>query len=127
MVVGLVLKCDAAERDAITTAGFDGFYTYFASRTFTYASEWSHWPQLSAFARERGLLFVPSVGPGYDDTRVRPWCARALSHRRTRAYGGARSAPSRRWRRATASRRSLLRSLAQEPRQHTGTPRRRLL
>jgi len=25
------------------------------------------------FARKNSLLFIPSVGPGYDDMRVRPW------------------------------------------------------
>ena len=27
------------------------------------------------FGRKNGLLFIPSVGPGYDDTKIRPWNA----------------------------------------------------
>ena len=27
------------------------------------------------FSRKNGLLFIPSVGPGYDDTKIRPWNA----------------------------------------------------
>ncbi|MDQ1255597.1 MAG: glycoprotein endo-alpha,2-mannosidase, partial [Candidatus Hydrogenedentes bacterium] len=52
---------------------FDGFYTYFATDGFTHGSTLANWPAMAKFAREHGLLFIPSVGPGYDDTRIRPW------------------------------------------------------
>jgi len=54
-------------------SGFDGFYTYFASDGFAYGSTTSNWPEMSAFAREHNLIYIPSVGPGYIDTRIRPW------------------------------------------------------
>ncbi|CAL1544518.1 unnamed protein product [Lymnaea stagnalis] len=57
----------------ITNSGFDGFYTYFASNGFVYGSSWRNWPILANEAKNQGLIFVPSIGPGYLDTRVRPW------------------------------------------------------
>lgn len=89
--------------------GFDGFYTYFASNDFTYGSSWKNWKSLSSFAKKyftyklhyslycniacnnrilyfirtkrNHLLFVPSVGPGYIDTRVRPWNGKTTKER----------------------------------------------
>jgi len=54
-------------------SGFDGFYTYFASDGFAYGSTTANWPDMAAFARENNLIYIPSVGPGYADTRIRPW------------------------------------------------------
>jgi glycoprotein endo-alpha-1,2-mannosidase len=54
-------------------SGFDGFYTYFASDGFAYGSTTSNWPDMSAFARENNLIYIPCVGPGYEDTQIRPW------------------------------------------------------
>lgn len=70
-VIGLWVKKN--DGPALKRAGFDGFYTYFATDGFTYGSTAKNWPELAAFAREQGMLFIPSVGPGYDDTRIRPW------------------------------------------------------
>lgn len=52
---------------------FDGFYTYFATEEFTYGSTVANWPALAKFARDHDLLYIPSVGPGYDDTVIRAW------------------------------------------------------
>jgi glycoprotein endo-alpha-1,2-mannosidase len=54
-------------------SGFDGFYTYFGSDGFVHGSTTSNWPDMSEFARENDLIFVPCVAPGYIDTRIRPW------------------------------------------------------
>jgi hypothetical protein len=59
----------------LVDGGFDGAYTYFASAGFSYGSTLSAWPDMGAFARRHGLLFVPSVGAGYDDEKIRPWNA----------------------------------------------------
>ncbi|XP_031568517.1 glycoprotein endo-alpha-1,2-mannosidase-like protein [Actinia tenebrosa] len=69
--IGLIVK--ATHKDTILIGGFDGLYTYFATDGFTYGSTWRIWPQLSAYATQTGTLFIPSAGPGYIDTRVRPW------------------------------------------------------
>jgi len=66
--LGLLLKPDDL-RKHITEAEFDGFYTYFASDSFTYGSNpinWANW-------KDSPKAVVPSIGPGYDDEQVRPW------------------------------------------------------
>jgi glycoprotein endo-alpha-1,2-mannosidase len=66
-------------KEYVIDAGFDGGYTYFASKTFTYGSNPKHWKHFQSMVmasqQQYNKLFVPSVGPGYDDTRVRPWNA----------------------------------------------------
>ena len=63
------------DKHKLMAAGFDGFYTYFAANGFTKGSTWSNWKEIRKFASEKNLAFVPSVGPGYVDTRIRPWNA----------------------------------------------------
>lgn len=71
VVFGLWVGQDDGEK--IRKAGFDGFYTYFATDGFTYGSTTKNWPALAAWARANEKLFVPCVAPGYIDTRIRPW------------------------------------------------------
>ena len=54
-------------------SGFDGFYTYFASDGFTFGSTKKNWKYLSNWANKNNKIFIPCVGPGYEDTKVRPW------------------------------------------------------
>lgn len=61
------------KEDYFLQSGMDGFYTYFASTGFTYGSTPSNWSYLQTWASKNGLLFIPCVGPGYIDSRVRPW------------------------------------------------------
>ena len=61
-------------------------YTYFGTDGFSYGSTQRQWPQMTHFARERGLIFVPCVSPGYDDTKIRPWNAANKRERRGGAY-----------------------------------------
>ena len=65
---------------------FDGGYTYFASNTFTYGSNPNHWAQLQMKATKQNKYFIPSVGPGYDDTRVRPWNYQNTKNRQNFTY-----------------------------------------
>ncbi|WP_298518255.1 glycoside hydrolase family 99 protein [uncultured Kordia sp.] len=74
------------EGDFFTTGGFDGFYTYFASTGFVYGSTPKNWKQLADFAQKNKLLFIPSVGPGYIDTRIRPWNANNTKSREQGSY-----------------------------------------
>uniref|UniRef100_A0A3Q3X1G9 Mannosidase endo-alpha like n=1 Tax=Mola mola TaxID=94237 RepID=A0A3Q3X1G9_MOLML len=53
--------------------GFDGIYTYFASNGFSFGSSHQNWKAIKTFCDANNLLFIPSVGPGYVDTAVRPW------------------------------------------------------
>ncbi len=59
--------------DFFLSSGFDGFYTYYASDKYVYGSNPDNWAELADFAEKHELIFIPSVGPGYIDTRIRPW------------------------------------------------------
>jgi glycoprotein endo-alpha-1,2-mannosidase len=61
------------EQKFFLESGFDGFYTYFASEGFTFGSTPSNWLSLQKWADENHKIFIPSVGPGYSDNRIRPW------------------------------------------------------
>jgi len=69
--IGLLVE--SKHFDDIKDGRFDGFYTYFAANGFTFGSTRSNWQSLASKAEDAKLLFIPSVGPGYVDTRVRPW------------------------------------------------------
>uniref|UniRef100_UPI00358E82E1 glycoprotein endo-alpha-1,2-mannosidase-like protein n=1 Tax=Myxine glutinosa TaxID=7769 RepID=UPI00358E82E1 len=79
--VVLALLVDQRHLSEIDHGGFDGAYTYFASNGFSYGASQHNWPEVRAFCEARSLLFVPSVGPGYVDTRVRPWNGHHTRHR----------------------------------------------
>ena len=82
--IGLVVE--HKHREQLLLSGFDGFYTYFASEGFTYGSSTQNWKSLSDFARSNNLLFIPSVGPGYIDDRVRPWNIKNTKSRNMGTY-----------------------------------------
>lgn len=82
VVIGLWVK--QREEAFMLEGGFDGFYTYFATEGFTYGSTPANWSALATWARENDKLFIPCVGPGYDDTRIRPW---NTENKRSRAGG----------------------------------------
>ena len=52
---------------------FDGFYTYFGTDGFSYGSTTVNWNHMCRFAAKANLLCCLSVGPGYNDTLIRPW------------------------------------------------------
>ena len=72
-VAAIALWVKDKEQAFMLRGGFDGFYTYFATDGFTYGSTPSNWAELARWAKSNNLLFIPSVGPGYVDTRIRPW------------------------------------------------------
>jgi glycoprotein endo-alpha-1,2-mannosidase len=84
--VMLGLWVDEDDGPELLAAGFDGFYTYFATDGFTYGSTAANWPALAAFAREHDLIFVPCIGPGYADLRIRPWNTANQRERQQGAY-----------------------------------------
>lgn len=69
----IALLVEEKHKRSILTAGFDGLYTYFATNGFSYGSTQRNWESLKAFCEDNNLIFIPSVGPGYIDTSVRPW------------------------------------------------------
>lgn len=84
--VAIALLVDSSHKQFVLRGGFDGFYTYFASDRFSYGSSPSNWEALSKFARDNDLIFIPSFGPGYDDTQVRPWNKQNTKLRRGGKY-----------------------------------------
>ncbi|KAK3097124.1 hypothetical protein FSP39_006598 [Pinctada imbricata] len=82
----IALLVERQHKEDIFKSGFDGFYTYFASDTFTYGSSWRNWREIQKFARTRNMVFIPSVGPGYIDTRVRAWNGRNIHDRQDGNY-----------------------------------------
>ncbi|XP_038614559.1 glycoprotein endo-alpha-1,2-mannosidase-like protein [Tachyglossus aculeatus] len=79
--VFIALLVEEAHKRDILTAGFDGMYTYFASNGFSFGSSHRHWQAVKGFCDAHNLLFIPSVGPGYADTGVRPWDSHGTRNR----------------------------------------------
>lgn len=84
IMIGLYVN--AQDREFFLKAGFDGFYTYFAATGFTFGSTPENWQGLADFAQQNKLMFIPSVGPGYVDTRIRPWNANNARQRDNGKY-----------------------------------------
>ena len=71
VVIGLWLSYEHG-RD-LSDGRFDGIYSYFASEGFSYGSTTGNWRSICQAAHRSGMLCSLSVGPGYNDTRIRPW------------------------------------------------------
>lgn len=71
--VFVALIVEERHKHEIHASGFDGIYTYFASNGFSFGSSHQNWKAIKTFCDANNLLFIPSVGPGYVDTAVRPW------------------------------------------------------
>jgi len=67
-------------------SGFDGVYTYYASDGFHFGSTSSNWQYMAEYSRENNLIFIPCVGPGYIDTRIRPWNEKSTRSRDNGKY-----------------------------------------
>lgn len=67
--VGLILK--SSDCHQLISSGFDGAYSYFAANGFTEASTSHRWKSIVNECKP--IPFIPSIGPGYIDTNIRPW------------------------------------------------------
>lgn len=67
--VGLILKSNDCHQ--LVSSGFDAAYSYFAANGFTEASTSHRWTSIVNECQP--LSFIPSIGPGYIDTNIRPW------------------------------------------------------
>jgi len=85
-ITALALLLKKEELSDVKKAGFDGVYTYFAAEGMSDASLSRQWKQLGQAVRAAGLMFSPSVGPGYDDTNIRPWNTMMKRDRRSGEY-----------------------------------------
>ncbi len=83
-IIGLWVK--DKEQDFFLQSGMDGFYTYFAATGFTYGSTPAHWKEMQEWADHNEKIFIPCVGPGYIDTRVRPWNTVTIRDRENGKY-----------------------------------------
>ena len=83
-VIGLWVHKE--EEDYFINGNFDGIYTYFASNGFTYGSSSKNWDYLSKWAVKNKKLFIPCVGPGYSDSRIRPWNTQNFKSRNEGKY-----------------------------------------
>jgi len=70
----------------LVQSGFDGAYSYFASDGFVYGSSKRNWGSMNSFTKQHHMVFLPCVGPGYDDSRIRPWNAHNTKDRENGAY-----------------------------------------
>lgn len=84
IVIGLWVK--QGEEAFFRKSGFDGYYTYFGATNFTYGSSPANWPYMQKWAVENNKIFIPCVGPGYIDTRVRPWNGKTTRDRENGMY-----------------------------------------
>lgn len=84
IVIGLLLNKN--DRYSIKVSGFDGAYTYFATTGFTEGSTPTNWSELQKWFASQKMFFIPSVGPGYIDTRIRPWNGRNTRDREHGKY-----------------------------------------
>jgi glycoprotein endo-alpha-1,2-mannosidase len=75
--IGLWL--DRQHGEDLVAGGFDGAYSYFATEGFSFGSTPANWRFMQEAAEGAGLLFVPCVSPGYDDSKIRPWCVTAAT------------------------------------------------
>lgn len=71
--VFIALLVEEGHTHDILASGFDGMYTYFASNGFSFGSSHQNWKAVKSFCDANNLMFIPSVGPGYIDTSIRPW------------------------------------------------------
>ncbi|VDP14157.1 unnamed protein product [Soboliphyme baturini] len=83
-VLGLLVK--DRDKHKLVANGFDGCFTYFASSRFSYGSTPTNWRLIASFANRHGLIFSPSVGPGYVDETIRPWNQLCTRHRQNGDY-----------------------------------------
>ena len=58
---------------ALRDSGFDGAYTYYASDGASYGATSDNWGHICEFCRDSDMMCILSVGPGYNDTGIRPW------------------------------------------------------
>ena len=84
IMIGLLLN--ESDTTSISKTCFDGFYTYFASDGFTYGSTAKNWKQIAQWSKRNNKIFIPCVGPGYSDTRIRPWNAQNFKSREEGKY-----------------------------------------
>ena len=84
IMIGLLVE--STHQTNIKNGHWDGFYTYFAVNGMTYGSSFQNFHSMRNFADQNHLIYIPSVGPGYEDVPVRPWNRQNTRERRNGDY-----------------------------------------
>ena len=84
LMIGLLVEHE--HKSKIEDGHWDGFYTYFAVDGMTYGSTFINFHSLRVFADKNNLIYIPSVGPGYNDIPVRPWNRQNIRDRQDGRY-----------------------------------------
>ena len=66
--------------------GFAGSVSFFAGNETSWMSGHKNWQDISRMCRNRGMLFVPTVSPGYNESTSNRWSIRAWNSRRCGAF-----------------------------------------
>ncbi|KAF6770978.1 hypothetical protein AHF37_10149 [Paragonimus kellicotti] len=78
-MIGLLMELTDCE--LFNSIGFNGGYTYFIAKNTNEPSESTNWQLLGSNCRQSHVDFYPSVGPGYDDSAIRPYNTHRSVHR----------------------------------------------
>ncbi|KAF5399233.1 hypothetical protein PHET_07314 [Paragonimus heterotremus] len=78
-MVGLLMELTDCE--LFNSIGFNGGYTYFIAKNTNQPSDSMNWQLLGLKCRQSHVDFYPSVGPGYDDSAIRPYNTHRSVHR----------------------------------------------
>ena len=61
---------------AAVEEGFDSVFSYFASESSTYCSNISRWKYIQKDCIQRGVDFIPTVAPGFNEEKVNRWSSK---------------------------------------------------
>ncbi|KAF8564848.1 hypothetical protein P879_05164 [Paragonimus westermani] len=70
-MIGLLMELTDCK--LFSSIGFNGGYTYFIAKNTSQPSESTNWQLLGSYCRQSHVDFYPSIGPGYDDSAIRPY------------------------------------------------------
>lgn len=65
-------------------SNFDGFFSYSSSNGASYTSTWKNWHHIAHFAEQYKMLFIPTVGPGYEERIWKNRRGQKLKHKTCR-------------------------------------------
>lgn len=89
IIIGHYLLDDAQDKFIIRRTGIDGFYSYSAVNGGHFSATWKNWAACRTFAKQYGLIFVPTIAPGYQDKiKAKNGKLAKLRHRSNGEYYG---------------------------------------
>uniref|UniRef100_A0A336M8J0 CSON013532 protein n=1 Tax=Culicoides sonorensis TaxID=179676 RepID=A0A336M8J0_CULSO len=67
IIIGHFLLDAPEDKTIIRRSGVDGFYSHSAINGAHYVSTWKNWQACFQFAKKYNLIFISTIGPGYQD------------------------------------------------------------